>query len=154
MKKIHFFWICPSIDTFEWFGELLQTLELEMKNKNRADLVLEYKIYLTRGWSLKEAKEIVNNDSETYDLFTGLNQKTNYGRPNFDLFFKDYSSMLNESELNEKMVKVGVFFCGPQQLSTQLHNICNLFIYLFVYFAKNSLQETLKFINNSLCTFI
>ena len=98
-----------------------------MKNKNRADLVLEYKIYLTRGWSLKEAKEIVNNDSETYDLFTGLNQKTNYGRPNFDLFFKDYSSMLNESELNEKMVKVGVFFCGPQQLSTQLHKICNLY---------------------------
>jgi predicted ferric reductase len=127
LKKIHFFWICPSIDTFEWFGELLQTLELEMKNKNRADLVLEYKIYLTRGWSLNEAKHIVSNDCETYDLFTGLSQKTNYGRPNFDLFFKEYSSNLNENEPKEKLIKVGVFFCGPQQLSTELHNYCNLY---------------------------
>lgn len=23
LKKVHFFWICPSIDTFEWFGSMM-----------------------------------------------------------------------------------------------------------------------------------
>ncbi|RNA41959.1 cytochrome b-245 heavy chain, partial [Brachionus plicatilis] len=79
LKKVHFFWISSTIDSFEWFGSLLQDLENRIKSSNQPDL-LDYKIYLTRGWSLKQAKEIAINNDQEYDLFTGLSQKTNYGK--------------------------------------------------------------------------
>jgi len=116
LRKIYFIWICPSIDTFEWFGTLLKNLETEMSNKNQNDL-LEYKIYLTKGWSLKEAREIAENNVDMYDLFTGLHQKTNYGRPNFELFFKElaFKNTISEHERSPNK-KIGVFFCGKSFL--------------------------------------
>lgn len=120
LKKIYFFWICPTIDTFEWFGKLLQDLESQMISKNREGL-LEYKLYLTRGWDLREARQIAFNHSDEYDLFTGLRQKTNYGRPNFELFFKELLD--NKHDLIKE--NIGVFFCGPKNLSNELHSLCN-----------------------------
>lgn len=121
LKKVYFFWICSSIDSFEWFGELLHSLEEKMRNKEMQDL-LEYKIYLTRGWSLKEAKQIAYNNEDAFDLFTGLKQKTNYGRPNFEIFFKEMSDSRQNTNVKQNC---GVFFCGPSQLSKELHIICN-----------------------------
>ena len=120
LQKVYFFWIAPSIDTFEWFGHLLKSLEIQMIKKNMSHF-LEYKLYLTRGWSNREAKQIARNHNETYDLFTGLEQKTNYGRPNFDLFFKELAQKATQGQRE----KVGVFFCGPPSFSTELHKICN-----------------------------
>ena len=51
-------------------------------------------------------------------LYTGLQQKTHYGRPNWDLIFKQ----LAEDHPN---TSTGVFFCGPQVLSDTLHKMCN-----------------------------
>lgn len=121
LKKIYFFWICASIDTFEWFGHLLYDLEHKMKRKTEKSL-LEYKIYLTRGWSLKEAKQIAINHVDDYDLFTGLEQKTHYGRPNFEVFFQQLAAEKKEAHVKDD---VGVFFCGPPGLSKDLHRLCN-----------------------------
>ncbi|RNA41952.1 cytochrome b-245 heavy chain-like [Brachionus plicatilis] len=120
LKKVYFFWVSSTIDSFEWFGSLLQDLENRIKSSNQPDL-LDYKIYLTRGWSLKQAKEIAINNDQEYDLFTGLSQKTNYGRPNFELFFKELSNV----EERPVKKKCGVFFCGPSQMSKDLHIVCN-----------------------------
>ena len=132
LKKVYFFWICSTIDSFEWFGDLLQNLEQKIKMNNREDL-LEYKIYLTRGWSLRQAKEIAYNNDEAYDLYTGLSQKTNYGRPNFDLFFKEMSNNVE----NENKENCGVFFCGPSQLSKELHILCNKYSNKSIKFIYN-----------------
>lgn len=121
IKKIYFFWICASIETFEWFGHLLYGLECKMKRKTEMTM-LEYKIYLTRGWSLKEAKQIAVNHVDDKDLFTGLEQKTHYGRPNFDLFFQGLEKQNRESGIKED---VGVFFCGPAGLNRDLQKVCN-----------------------------
>ena len=127
LRKVFFFWILPSIDTFEWFGVLLQDLEKEMIEKSEFDL-LEYKLYVTRGWSFKDAKNIAKNHADNTDLFTGLRQKTNYGRPNFDAFFKDLAEERNSPENMKKFASlkddVGVFYCGPTALSFQLHDLC------------------------------
>ncbi len=121
LKKIYFFWICASIDTFEWFGHLLYDLEQKMKRK--ADMtLLEYRLYLTRGWTLKEAKQIAANDGDEKDLFTGLEQKTHYGRPNFEVFFQDIEKKNKQTGSKED---VGVFFCGPAGLNKDLHRLCN-----------------------------
>lgn len=123
LKKIYFFWICPNIDTFEWFGQLLYDLEKKMKRKtDNSEQLLEYKIYLTKGWSMKEAKQITLNNEDDRDLFTGLEQKTHYGRPNFDLFFQELAiQKATDSGLHD----IGVFFCGPPILSKDLHKFCN-----------------------------
>ncbi len=97
--------------------------------KRPSSFLLDYKLYLTRGWSLSETKQIVSNNDEAYDLFTGLRQKTNYGRPNFDLFFREFAANnvnVAEDDNRVRTVGVGVFFCGPEKLSHQLHRLCNL----------------------------
>lgn len=124
LKKVNFFWICSSIDSFEWFGVLLKDLEKKLRENGKEDAI-EYKIYLTRGWSLKEAKNIAINHDDDYDLFTGLEQKTNYGRPNFETFFKEMSEPTESSTDEVVQTKCGVFFCGPSTLSRELHTLCN-----------------------------
>ena len=137
LNKVYFFWIIPSIDNFEWFGEMLKNLENELNAREGFDCIFEYKIYLTRGWTLREAKQIAVNEDDSFDLFTGLRQKTNYGRPNLDLFFKDLSASFRNSTTSGSSENVGVFFCGPKELSSQLHKLCNLYSNNSVRFIYN-----------------
>eukprot|EP00118_Oscarella_pearsei_P014513 m.124720 g.124720 ORF g.124720 m.124720 type:complete len:233 (+) comp37853_c0_seq7:337-1035(+) len=117
LKKVYFFWICPDTGAFEWFQSLLQHLEEQMLERGTTDF-LEYHIYLTRGWDPKMAREIYMKEDEEGDIITGLQQKTNYGRPHWDNIF---------AELGRRHpgVDMGVFFCGPKVLSSVLHKKCN-----------------------------
>ncbi|KAJ3584133.1 hypothetical protein NHX12_014629, partial [Muraenolepis orangiensis] len=51
-KKIYFYWLCPETQAFEWFADLLQSLEGQMTEKGISDF-LSYNIYLTR-WKENE----------------------------------------------------------------------------------------------------
>ncbi|XP_022081729.1 NADPH oxidase 1-like [Acanthaster planci] len=117
LRKVYFFWICRDTNAFEWFTEMLQSLE-SMLIENGQREFLEYHIYLTRGWSHRQAKNIYLQEEQEVDAITGLRQKTNYGRPKWDDTFK----MIAE---NNSGVNAGVFFCGPKSLSTVLHKCCN-----------------------------
>jgi hypothetical protein len=48
-----------------------------MVENSRGDF-LEYKLYLTRGWSIHDIVHIAENHTQSNDLFTGLQQKTKY----------------------------------------------------------------------------
>lgn len=50
--QIYFYWLCPETEAFEWFADLLQSLEGQMTEKGMTDF-LSYNIYLTR-WKEKE----------------------------------------------------------------------------------------------------
>lgn len=50
--QIYFYWLCPETQAFEWFADLLQSLEGQMADKGMTDF-LSYNIYLTR-WKEKE----------------------------------------------------------------------------------------------------
>lgn len=117
LKKVYFFWICPDTNAFEWFSEMLDAIEKHMTEQGRADF-LEYNIYLTRGWNTKQAKNIYLNEEEETDAITGLQQKTHYGRPQWDSIFKDIAQK-NPGK------SIGVFFCGPKVLSGVLHKCAN-----------------------------
>ncbi len=117
LKKVYFFWICPDTNAFEWFSELLDSLENHMIEQGKADF-LKYNIYLTRGWNTKQAKNIYLQEEEEVDAITGLKQKTNYGRPKWDDIFK----VIAEENPGKS---VGVFFCGPKVLSNVLHKCSN-----------------------------
>ncbi|XP_070567414.1 cytochrome b-245 heavy chain-like isoform X2 [Ptychodera flava] len=117
LQKVYFYWICPDTNAFEWFADLLQHLEqqmLELGNRN----FLDYNIFLTRGWDANQARNIYLHEGDDADVVTGLQQKTHYGRPQWDQIFPGIADA-------HPGTNIGVFFCGPKSLSTVLHKKCN-----------------------------
>ncbi|XP_076005089.1 NADPH oxidase 1 [Genypterus blacodes] len=114
-RKIYFYWLCRETHAFEWFADLLQVLEKEMEERGMGNF-LTYKLYLT-GWDQSHATHaMVHFDKET-DVVTGLKQKTQYGRPNWD---KEFEEVRKENPTSV----VGTFLCGPQVLAKVLEKKC------------------------------
>ncbi|GAA6092617.1 cytochrome b-245 heavy chain [Tachysurus ichikawai] len=114
-KKIYFYWLCPETQAFEWFADLLQSLERQMNEKNMIDF-LNYNIYLTRWKETEAAHFRVHHEAEN-DPITGLKQKTLYGKPNWENEFSTIATSHPGS-------KVGVFLCGPGPLAKALEKQC------------------------------
>lgn len=118
LRRVYLYWVCPDMAAFEWFRQLLQLLETQMIERGDPDF-LKHNIYLTRGWDSGQARNIMLHDrNSTADPITGLHQKTHYGRPQWEHIF-------TELEQKHQGSKIGVFFCGPGELSTILHKRCN-----------------------------
>ncbi|XP_029458978.1 cytochrome b-245 heavy chain [Rhinatrema bivittatum] len=111
LKKIYFYWLCRDTHAFEWFADLLQSLETQLQERNNADF-LSYNIYLT-GWDESQATHFTVHHDQEKDVITGLKQKTLYGRPNWENEFKTIASAHQSS-------RVGVFLCGPESLAITL----------------------------------
>uniref|UniRef100_A0A8C4DKW3 NADPH oxidase 2 n=1 Tax=Dicentrarchus labrax TaxID=13489 RepID=A0A8C4DKW3_DICLA len=114
-KKIYFYWLCPETEAFEWFADLLQSLEGQMTEKGMTDF-LSYNIYLTRWKETEAAHFRVHHEAEN-DPITGLKQKTLYGKPNWDNEFTNIES-------KHPGTKAGVFLCGPPALGKSLEKQC------------------------------
>ncbi|CAF0816413.1 unnamed protein product [Adineta ricciae] len=117
LRRVYFYWICNTTSCYEWFAEMLQQLERDLRDRGN---FLTYNIYLTQ-WSMGQMRAVIQNNADERDIWTGLESKTHYGRPNFDV---DFQSMINEDwQMNGKR-EVGVFVCGPKQLVKQLQRLC------------------------------
>ncbi|XP_017314300.1 cytochrome b-245 heavy chain [Ictalurus punctatus] len=114
-KKIYFYWLCPETQAFEWFADLLQSLERQMGEKSMSGF-LNYNIYLTRWKETEAAHFRVHHEAEN-DPITGLKQKTLYGKPNWENEF-------NSIATTHPGCKVGVFLCGPTPLAKALEKQC------------------------------
>ncbi|NXR53916.1 CY24B protein, partial [Hippolais icterina] len=112
LKKIYFYWLCRDTHAFEWFADLLQSLEAQMQERNNAEF-LSYNIYLT-GWDETQATHFAVHHEEEKDVITGLKQKTLYGRPNWENEFKTIAGKHPGS-------RIGVFLCGPEGLADTLN---------------------------------
>ncbi|CAF1583133.1 unnamed protein product [Adineta ricciae] len=117
LRRIYFYWICNTTACYEWFAQLLQELEQELRDRIG---FLTYKIYLTQ-WSMREARAVIENNPDERDLWTGLQAKTKYGRPNFDV---DFQSIADEDWKTKQRREIGVFVCGPKPLAKQLQKLC------------------------------
>ncbi|EHB11422.1 NADPH oxidase 3 [Heterocephalus glaber] len=87
LSKVYFYWICRDAQAFEWFANLLVSLETQMSERGNAHF-LSYHIFLT-GWDENQAIHIALHWDENTDVITGLKQKTFYGRPNWNTEFKE-----------------------------------------------------------------
>ena len=54
------------------------------------------------------------HEEDERDIITGFEQKTNYGRPNWDEIFSKVSGFHPNTD-------IGVFFCGVAALSRKVH---------------------------------
>lgn len=61
--QIYFYWLCPETQAFEWFADLLQSLENQMAEKEMTDF-LSYNIYLTR-WKDTEVRRGSRDTTES-----------------------------------------------------------------------------------------
>ncbi|TPX33298.1 hypothetical protein SmJEL517_g03736 [Synchytrium microbalum] len=114
LRKVYFIWTCRDKEAFEWFQDVLATLEEE-----NLDGFLEIHSYLTGGLKDYEAMNIILNDvGAKTDALTSLRAPTHYGRPNFDKILKGL-------RVSHPATDIGVFFCGPKELSNVIYEACN-----------------------------
>ncbi|XP_003933805.3 NADPH oxidase 3 [Saimiri boliviensis] len=118
LSKVYFYWICRDARAFEWFADLLLSLETRMSEQGKIHF-LSYHIFLT-GWDENQAIHIALHWDENTDVITGLKQKTFYGRPNWNNEFKQIA-------YNHPSSSIGVFFCGPKALSKTLQRMCRFY---------------------------
>ncbi|XP_057595531.1 NADPH oxidase 3 [Hippopotamus amphibius kiboko] len=118
LSKVYFYWICRDPGAFEWFADLLLSLETRMSEQGKTHF-LSYHIFLT-SWDENQAFHIALHWDENTDVITGLRQKTFYGRPNWNHEFQQVAYSHPSSS-------IGVFFCGPNTLSKIIQRMCRLY---------------------------
>ena len=67
VKRVYFYWICPSFDAWGWFADLLVTIEEQLILRGKRDFLV-IKIHMSRGWSQDDAEKIMLQDDEDGDL--------------------------------------------------------------------------------------
>ncbi|XP_069090771.1 NADPH oxidase 3 [Pleurodeles waltl] len=118
LEKVYFYWICRDTCYFEWFIDLLLSLESQMAERGNTNF-LSYHLFLT-GWDETQAAHIALHYDDKTDVITGLRQKTFYGRPNWHSEFRQIAD-------NHPSKTIGVFFCGPKALSKTLQKMSSLY---------------------------
>lgn len=100
-----------------WFLDILKALERQTSSDN-TELLLELNCYLTSKLTDQQALYLhLMNEKLGPDPITGLQSKTNYGRPNLDKLFNKWLKRFEGKT-------IGVFYCGPKPLASQLKWLC------------------------------
>lgn len=113
VKKIDIIWVNRDIDNFEWFNE-----ELKFFDTNMLNLSINFHMFLST--LIKDVSQI---ESITKGGIRHLNYvyKTNipiqYGRPDFDKFFKNYIK-------HNTKLKVGCFVCSSGSVENSVRKSC------------------------------
>jgi len=117
LERVHFIWINRDQYAFEWFTELLASLEA-----SDVDHMLDIHIYMTGGRehldaaALELAREVFYAKTRR-DVVTGLAAKTRFGRP-------DWHELLTAILREHAPERVEVFMCGPTPLVRELEPLC------------------------------
>ena len=117
LRKGHFVWLNRDQFSFEWFADILATLEREDR-----DGLLDLHLHMTDGragatsLSLELARKLAM-DAGHPDLVTGLRARTHLGAP-------DWHSLLGDIAKQHAPARVEVFFCGPAGLAATVRREC------------------------------
>jgi NADPH oxidase len=123
LRRVEFIWICKDTTSFEWFQNLLSSLEAQSQEAastpgNNGNEFLKIHTYLTQKLDMDMAQNIVlNSVGAAVDPLTELKSRTNFGRPDFTRLFSSMrDGILDRTYLNglegEVRTNVGVYFCG------------------------------------------
>ena len=126
LKRVEFIWVCKDTSSFEWFQNLLSSLEeqsiVAAEGSGAAPEFLRIHTYLTQKLDPNTAANIyLNSVGQSHDPLTELRSRTNFGRPDFKRLFgamrdgiRDGSYMGGlKGEQDRETAHVGVYFCGP-----------------------------------------
>lgn len=122
LRRVEFIWVCKDTTSFEWFQNLLSSLEQQSSDAasrpGANSEFLRIHTYLTQKLDADTAQNIVlNSVGAAVDPLTELKSRTNFGRPDFDKLFEGIKEgILNRTYLSglegDMRTNVGVYFCG------------------------------------------
>ncbi|KAL9949618.1 NADPH oxidase 4 [Verticillium nonalfalfae] len=131
LRRIDFVWVCKDTGAFEWFHNLLSSLETqsaEAASRPDGSGFLNIHTYLTQRLDMDTTQNIIlNSVGAKLDPLTELKTRTNFGRPNFDSLLSDVrDGVLDRTYPNglEGRTTVGVYFCGPSAAAREIKAAC------------------------------
>ncbi|OTF83735.1 hypothetical protein BLA29_000768 [Euroglyphus maynei] len=120
-QKVYFLWVTRTQKHFEWMSDVIR--EAEEKDVNN---LLVTHIFITQFYEKFDLRTTMLYICERHfqrisnkSLFTGLQAKTHFGRPNFKVFFE---SLQYE---HQNVERVGVFSCGPNPMTNSVQQACD-----------------------------
>ncbi|KAI9846625.1 MAG: hypothetical protein M1838_001224 [Thelocarpon superellum] len=135
LRRVEFIWVCKDTSSFEWFQNLLSSLEAQSLSAATIPGVegpefLRIHTYLTQRLDQDTMQNIVLNSVGTaLDPLTELKSRTNFGRPNF----KRLLGAMRDGILDQTYIgglggtlrtNVGVYFCGPSSAARDIKKAC------------------------------
>ncbi|XP_053871654.1 NADPH oxidase 4 isoform X1 [Malaclemys terrapin pileata] len=108
LRRLYFIWVCREIQSFRWFADLLCMLHNKLWQENRPDYI-NIQLYLSQTDGIQK---IIG---EKYQV---LNSRLFIGRPRWKLLFDEIAKC-------NRQKTVGVFCCGPNEISKVLHKLSN-----------------------------
>ncbi len=108
IRRVNFIWITRDIRSWKWFSDMLVDLEQHEIGRN----YLEIEIFVTNNQEGGMSSEVSS-------------RSLRFGRP-------DWNAVFTAKAQSFKGKRVGVFFCGPKAMSTELKKACR----------KNSKEKT------------
>lgn len=123
LRRVEFIWVCKDTTSFEWFQNLLSSLEQQSQDAasrpgSNSTEFLKIHTYLTQKLDVDTAQNIVlNSVGSALDPLTELKSRTNFGRPDFGRLFEGMAEgIINRTYLGglegDVRTNVGVYFCG------------------------------------------
>ena len=129
LRRVEFIWVCRDTSSFEWFHNLLSSLEAQSlaaaEGSGAEPEFLRIHIYLTQRMDIDQSTNVyLNSVGNPIDPLTELRSRTNFGRPNFNRLFGAIREGIREgtymSDLKQSKADVGVYFCGPNQAAKDI----------------------------------
>ncbi|MBW0522896.1 hypothetical protein O181_062611 [Austropuccinia psidii MF-1] len=126
LRKVQFIWLNKNITAFSWFQTLLQELERIQPDSS----FLKMDMYLTGEVDTDTMSNVMlNTHAGSRDALTGLRARTHFGRPRWgqDVFEPIKNAIQSGGWYTPTTVTqatVGIFYCGPRELASQLRAEC------------------------------
>lgn len=145
LRRVEFIWVCRNTKNFEWFHDLLSSLEAQSASDALFQDDVEFlriHTYLTQHMDQDMAANIyLNTVGQDLDPLTELKSRTNFGRPNWTRLFTNMrNGLLDQSYMPEAGLEsvatkeIGVYFCGPNVVARQIRDA-----------AKGASTDNIKF---------
>ncbi len=117
LQKLRFVWLSRDQYSFEWFRDLLATMETQDRHN-----LMDIRIFMTGGRSdmaggLLDVAQYLLRRQKRGDIVTGLKSHTTMGAPDFDLLLEEFYRIPN-------LPRPKVFFCGPAPLGRKVAKTC------------------------------
>jgi respiratory burst oxidase len=122
-SKAYLYWVTREQNSFDWFRDVIK----EIANSTKQKSVVEMHNFLTSVYpegdvrsALLSVIQALHHAKNGIDIVSRTPIHTHFARPNWSNIF---------SRLSRKHVgaKIGVFYCGPSNLATELKNLCTKF---------------------------
>ncbi|KAI9370860.1 FAD-binding domain-containing protein [Aspergillus egyptiacus] len=129
LRRVEFIWVCKDTTSFEWFQELLSSLEDQSASEAAYQGISEFlriHIYLTQRLDQDTTANIyLNSVGGDLDPLTELKSRTNFGRPDFKRLFTAMRKGLQDQSYisglhTHSRTEIGVYFCGPNVAARQI----------------------------------